>query len=141
MDINITAHDKDAVLNFYLHSGQLWQSKFHSPGIQVLGYSFQQVHLILEQFEQLGFVKITSISVGGFMEFRMTLLAQDFFRLGGFQMQELGIQQSLSMLMDDLIEFKGNPIKTDTMTWDLVVKIEKVSVLLKEAMPLIEMQR
>lgn len=141
MNVNISAHDKDAVLNFYLHSGQLWQSKFHAPGNQVLSYSFEQVALILEQFEQLGFVKITSNSVGGFMEFRMTLVAQDFFRHGGFQMQALGIQQSLSTLMDDLIEFKGNPVKTDTMTWDLVVKIEKVSVLLKEAMPLIQMQR
>lgn len=141
MNNNITARDKDAILSFYLHSGNLWQSKFHTPGIQVLGYTFEQVALILEQFEELGFVKHTSNSVGGFIEFRMTLAAQDFFRYGGFQMQEIGIQKSLSSLVDDLIEFKGNPIKTDTMTWDLVVKIEKVSVLLKEAMPLIEMRR
>jgi hypothetical protein len=141
MKVTITARDKDAVLRFYLNSGQLWQSKFHSPGIQVLDYSFEQIALILEQFVQLGLIRATSNSFDGFMEFRMTLAAQDFLNSGGFQMQELGIQKSLSALMEDLIEFKGNPVKTDTMTWDLVVKIERVSVLLREALPLIEMQR
>lgn len=138
MKNSITAHDKDAVLDYYLRSGQLWQSKFHSPSIKVLDYSFEEVALMLEQFETLGFIKHTSNSVGGFTEFRMTLAAQDFIRHGGFQLQELGIQGTLSGLVDDLTNFKAATVKTDTMTWDLVVKIEKVSVLLKEVMPLIE---
>lgn len=133
----ITAHDKDNVLGFFVNIGPSWQSRFFSPEVHIPGYYYEDVVIMLQQFDRLGFINKTVQSLGGFMDFRITLDAHDFLRSGGFQMQELEIQKNLSCLLDDLIEFKGNPDKTDTMTWDLVVKIEKVSLLLQEAIPLI----
>lgn len=133
----ISPKDKDNVLKFFVQLGPVWQSRFFSPEIQVPGYDYEEVVLLLQQFEKLGLVDKAVHTLGGFVDFRITLEAHDFIQRGGFSVQEMALQKNLDELLDHLLKFKTSDCKTDTMTWDLVVKVEKVSVLLSKAMPLI----
>ena len=136
----ISAQDKDNVLIFFVELGPAWQYRFFSPEVQIAGYTYEEVMVMLQQFEKLGLVDKTVHALGGFVDFRITLEAHDFIRRGGFRLQEVSLQKNLDELLVDLLKFKSSEYKTDTMTWDLVVKVEKVSALLSKVMPLIDQE-
>lgn len=136
----ISAQDKDNVLNFFVDLGPAWQSRFFSPEIQIPGYAYEDVVQMLQQFEKLGLIDKAAHTLGGFVDFRITLGAHDFIRRGGFRVQELALQKNLDELLDDLVKYKTSEYKTDSMTWDLVIKVEKVSMLLSKVMPLIDQE-
>jgi hypothetical protein len=132
----ISAHDKDNVLNFFAQLGPAWQSRFFSPEITVPGYTYDEVIVVLQQFEKFGLIDKAVYSLGGFVDFRITLEAYDFVRRGGFVVQEIALQKTLDELLDDLTNFRAQLSQSDTAAWDLLVKVEKFSLLLSKSIPL-----
>lgn len=112
----ITPELKDSVLNALCQNCQperMVNFKTEDLGIDI---SFNDLDAILSQFQRLGLIsELNSRPIAIFLY--LNLEALDFWRIGGFSIQELATKQTLEKLRLEVEALKNTyPEKADTFT-------------------------